>query len=88
MRVDSEDRVQVVDRKAEVRPASWANGAWPTTKGDAAWRRPQPTEIVHHSPAHRLFAPVEKEQTCHAGWQPVPGHLVLESTPSHQTRHA
>jgi len=40
----------VVDREAEVRPASWANGAWPTTKRGAAWQRPQPTGIVYQSP--------------------------------------
>ena len=46
----SEDCCQVVDRKAEVRPASWANGARPTTKRDAAWKRPQPPGIIHQSP--------------------------------------
>jgi len=50
MRVDSEDRNQVVDRKAEVRPASGTNGARPTTKRDAAWRRPQATGVVHQPP--------------------------------------
>ena len=52
MRVDSEDRGQVVDRKAEARAASWANGARPTTKGGATLRRPQPTGVVHQSPRH------------------------------------
>ena len=47
---DSEDAKQVVDRKAEVRPASSANGAWPTTVRGAVWVAPQPTRIVHRSP--------------------------------------
>ena len=50
MSVESEDANQVVDRKAEVRPASSANGARPTTKRDAGWVVPQPARIVHQSP--------------------------------------
>ena len=50
MRVEGEDADQVVYRKAEVRPASWANGARLTTMRDAVWVAPQPTGVVHQSP--------------------------------------
>ena len=50
---ESEDADQVVYRKAEVRPASWANGARPTTTRDAAWVVPQPLRIVHQPPRRR-----------------------------------
>ena len=59
MSVDGEDRDQMVNRKAEVRRASRANAARPTTMRGAVWVRPQPAGIIHQSPRKVPHAPSE-----------------------------
>jgi len=62
MSVDGEDRDQMVNRKAEVRRASRANAARPTTMRGAVWVRPQPAGIIHQSPSqHRSWSLVFKQ---------------------------